>query len=277
MPRNIVWLASYPKSGNTWVRLFLAAYLTDAEDLDLNVLAKVSPSEASRPFFERLGLADFEDTAATYHLRPQVQRAISDETKGLRFLKTHLARASIGTIPTIDDSVTARSVYVVRNPFDVAISMSHFFGISVSEAVDGLLFDQAFLAPNDLECHQFLGSWSGHVGGWLTHAQSPVLRVRYEDLLTDPAGEFAKILTFLRIEVDADRLRRAVDTASFRNAASKERDQGFRERPPTAQTFFRRGESYGFQEEMDPADIAKLRGNLGSVLQTLYPELEGTA
>src|SRR5690348_3224785 len=138
---NIVWLASYPKSGNTWLRAFLANLVANRIDaVPLNELSRYCDDEANPDLFGALAgkpSADLgiDEIAA---LRPQVHAAIAARAQGTRFVKTHNMSGSYDGHALHNWQVSAGAIYVVRNPLDVAVSMTHHFGIGIDEAIERL-------------------------------------------------------------------------------------------------------------------------------------------
>jgi quercetin dioxygenase-like cupin family protein len=137
---GVVWVASYPRSGNTWIRVFLHALLNvvaGREELDLNTLAEFSTWDIASQWYESLlGKPPDEVTKeAVAAARPMAQRRIADSVDGLVFVKTHAALVKDRGTPTIDMTRTAGAVYVVRNPLDVAISYARHLSMPVARSV----------------------------------------------------------------------------------------------------------------------------------------------
>ena len=135
---NIVWLASYPKSGNTWIRAFLANLVANrSEPVALTDLPKYCEDEARPDLFGMIAGKPSTELSLDeiIALRPQVHALIAANARGSRFVKTHNFAGAMGGQPLHNASVTAGAIYVVRNPLDVAISMTHHFGITLDEAV----------------------------------------------------------------------------------------------------------------------------------------------
>lgn len=272
--RNIVWLASYPKSGNTWVRLFLSNYLSGSPaDFDLNTAARHIISEASLGVFREAGLPPGFSTPDVYRVRPAVQRQVAERTPRLRLVKTHLALTTVGTSPTIVPEITAGALYFVRNPFDVAVSMASFFRISIDDAVEGLLYDRSELPSTDTQVHQLLGSWSLHVASWVGARGIPCRAIRYEDLLADPLTGFGTILRHLNIDVDDEMLRRAVANVAFPNLRRMEAGGGFEENPNSGTVFFRSGTAHDYLNHLSRRQIDRIAAGCRPILERFYPEL----
>jgi len=255
---NIVWLASYPKSGNTWVRAFLANLVADGrEPVTLDELPRYCEDEARPELFSEvagrpsteLGL---DEIAA---LRPQVHALIAARSQGTRLVKTHNYAGRFDGHPLQNMAVTAGAVYVVRNPLDVVVSMKHHFGIGLADAIERLGNDQVATANTDLFVTQFLSSWSLHVQSWADIASDRIVVLRYEDLLSRPAKQFAKAARLIGLGADRKRIERAVRHASFRSLSSMERKSGFVEARDEATHFFREGRMNQWREELTPGQV----------------------
>lgn len=274
MAKNLIWLASYPKSGNTWVRLFLLSYLQDGKkSFGFGDLAKFISSEASNKLFLNTGLKEPMDIKDIYKNRCEVHRTISNNTPKFRILKTHLAKYKYMNFKTINEDVTFKSIYIVRNPFDVCISMASFFKISIDDAISGLLDHNAYLDFDNDQVHQFLGSWELHIKSWAMAKDSPVLIVRYEDMHTDSESTFRKILNFLEIEIKQQQLLDTISTVSFEKMSNKEDIEGFPERPSSTTKFFRKGTPFQFRDIMSQSQMLRLQKPLAPILSSLYPNL----
>jgi hypothetical protein len=245
---GILWLASYPKSGNTWLRAFLANYLADARTpVDINALPDFAYGDMRVNYYVQVSgrsaeTLTWEDINA---LRPQVHRFLAAARPGAVFVKTHTVLTTIKGVPTITPDATLGAIYVVRNPFDVAVSFAHHYGLSIADGVKALCFRALQIEPKPGHILQPVSDWSAHVTSWL---QAPGLRLqllRYEDMLTSPQATFALALDFLQIPRERERLKRAIRHSSFRVLAEQERQAGFVERSQNAERFFRRGGSGG--------------------------------
>ena len=241
---SIVWLASYPKSGNTWVRAFLQNYISDSHKAaDINALDEYFADESKPYWYSRHTDRPLEDLALAdiCQMRETVHLDIADSRQGTVIVKTHNLLGDCDGYPLHNMSVTAGAVYVVRNPLDVVLSISDHFGVSIDEAI-GFMNEDGTATPSDeANVASVLSSWSNHVRTW-THDQGDNLRVvRYEDLLTKPAKAFATIASFLGLGKDPARLKRAIRHSSFDALRKQEKQSGFVERSPNSRRFFRAG------------------------------------
>lgn len=258
---NIVWLASYPKSGNTWIRAFLANLVANRSDpVPLNDLPRYCEDEARPELFSMVagkpstGLSLDEIIA----VRPRVHELIAANARGTRFVKSHNYAGAMGGHPLHNASVTAGAIYVVRNPLDVAVSMTHHFGLTLDEAIERLGNEQVATANDAMFVTQILSSWSVHVKSWADLASERVLVLRYEDLVEKPAKHFAKVARLVGIGQDRARIERAVKHAAFQNLASMEKKHGFVEVSDKATRFFREGRMNQWREAMSREQIKRV-------------------
>lgn len=264
--KSLVWLASYPKSGNTWMRALLANYLRDADvPADINTLGDESLVHAGRRmlFDELVGVEASGLTQATIdRLRPEAYRCLAREAPHDLYVKVHDAwrRTDDGNAMFPAD-ITAGVIYIVRNPLDVAGSFAHHLGVELETAVE-LMCDESFAMSSSTgwigdQLRQHVGTWSEHVRSWQDDSGLPCHVVRYEDLHRDPERVFAEVIRFCRLPRNADRIRKAVAFSSFAELRRQERAHGFCERPPGAlDEFFRHGRVDDWRAGL-PAGLAR--------------------
>lgn len=275
---SILWLASYPKSGNTWLRAFLANYLAEeAGAFDINRLPEFSFSDARRTYYaQAAGVARFDgDGPAAARLRPAVHRLLAAARPGRVFVKTHFLFGTVDGVSTICREVTEGAVYVVRNPLDMVVSFADYYGLSVDNAIRATAFPALDLKPGAETVRQRIGDWSSHVRSWTRSAGLRRLVIRYEDMLTTAATTFAKVVAFLGLASDDARLRRAIEASSFSSLAGQEAARGFIERSGSARRFFRRGTAGGWREVLSPAQVAAVINRHRPVM-TEFGYLDGT-
>jgi Sulfotransferase domain len=261
---NIVWLASYPKSGNTWLRAFLANLIANRVDpLRPDEIRDYTDSEARADRFTAAAgrpntQLSAEEIAA---LRADVHASIAQQAQGTRLLMTHNFCGSFDGYPTFNWAVTAGAVYVVRNPLDVAVSMTHHFGLTLDEAIERLGDDRVASVNDDLFVSHFIGSWSTHVAGWADmagRAPGKVIVLRYEDLLEKPAKHFAKAAKLLGLGQDKPRIERAVRHTSFQTLASLEQKHGFVEAVDEKTRFFFKGRANQWRDTLSREQVQRI-------------------
>jgi Sulfotransferase domain len=261
---KIVWLASYPKSGNTWVRAFLHNYIVNAETPhSINSLIDFSVAECAAAFFGPQ--ASSLSTAQVQSLRPAVHEQLTRLHDDLVFVKTHNANLTVHGVPLCTPGVTAGSVFIVRDPRDVAVSYAAFARKNVDEIIEFMADKNAANATDANQVFEHLSSWSRHAVSWA--ASRNRLLVRYEDLLAEPARYFARIIRFIGTgEVEAERLKRAIDFSSFDRLAGQEAVEGYRA-AGGAKTFFRAGRAGQWHEQLTREQIARIEAAHGEIMQ----------
>ncbi len=261
---SLYWLASYPKSGNTWMRILLTNYLRNAhEPADINDLEGGPIASARGVFDDHVGIeaSDLtQDEIERYrpyvyeHLSYAHQKVLAkNPTLAPPFLKVHDAYTYTAEgIPLLSKTATAGVVYILRNPLDVVVSFAHHCHQSLETTVQHMADPSYTFVDNPTKLHtqlrQKLLSWSGHVTSWLGEPDLRVLVVRYEDLLADTASEFRRVLEFANLKVEAERLARAVKFSSFSQVQAQEAKHGFKEKMPKATKFFRSGKAESWRD-----------------------------
>ena len=258
---SILWLASYPKSGNTWLRAFLANFLTGAKTpFPINELSDFTASDIRAGYWEEVAQRPLHemDDAALHQLRPRVHRYLAELRPDTTLVKTHNALITYDGIPTITPEVTAGAIYVVRNPLDVVVSFSHHQGVTIEDAVSQICDTNNHMVTAGRSVFQILGTWQNHVFSWLQAPGLTVHLVRYEDLLADPQRHFGIIAGFLGLKPSQEELARAIRFASFRKLKDQEESNGFRERSPRNPSFFREGRRDGWREVLSPEQVERI-------------------
>jgi hypothetical protein len=255
---NFYWLASYPKSGNTWMRILLTNYLRNtSEPADINK-AKYSTIASSRIWFDEWAGIESSalDDSSIERLRPGVYRCMAREEQETIYMKVHDAWSRVdcgeGMFPA---DITGGVVYILRNPLDMATSCAHHWGVSVEEATDNLCNPDFGLARSlggmADQLSQHMGSWSGHVLSWIDESELPVHLIRYEDMHRDPETFFGNVVRFCGLPWDAERVRKAVAFSDFSELQRQESANGFKERSLRSPgPFFRRGQVGSWREEL---------------------------
>jgi hypothetical protein len=253
MAANIVWLASYPKSGNTWLRAFLLHLFTNAQERrPLDELAAMSTFDSAVMHFNaaagEVRPAWTEEETAAW--RGRAQRELAKRFAATSFVKTHSAFVTWRGHPMFDMSVTAGAIYIVRNPLDVVASVAAAVGDPLDEIVT-MMNTAGFVWPASRpQVPQLIGSWSENVTSW-TAQPNPALHVmRYEDMVERPHDTFAALAAFLKLDPPAERLERALRLSSFDSLREGEEAAGFQERGVSQQRFFRSGRVGGWRDEL---------------------------
>ena len=287
------YLASYPKSGNTWCRVFItelrrlagldsteatAAAQQEEQELRLNRDLATGSIVSSRHWLDdQLGI-DSSDLswAELDKVRGRVghQRALYAEC--LRYHKVHDAFVSPDSAgrQVVPVEGCRGAVVVMRHPADVAVSLSHFFSWPLERCVAFLLNEQAGLCRSSKrggqQVRQFMGTWASHVHSWLDQQKIPTLMLRYEDLLAEPQLQFSRLARFLELPAEPELIAEAIRNTSFQTLQAKEeKEGGFSERPDGCERFFRSGRSGEGCEQLTFEQLAQLEEAFESTLNRL--------
>jgi hypothetical protein len=262
VPQNIVWIASYPKSGNTWIRVFVHNLLKELagksdEPHDINRLHEHTGWEFGAKPFERVLGKPFAQAShrELAEARPAAQSLLASSRPGPILVKTHLCLGHEFQVPTINIDVTLAVIYVVRNPLDVAISFSHHLNKPIDATIADLATHNFTIPSRRRHIYEPMGTWSQNVGSWVGLVSRPVLVMRYEDMLTNPTRVFGRLAKFLRLSPSEAQLKAAIEKSSFAELNRQEIERGFNERPPMAKMFFREGRAGQWREVLSKEQI----------------------
>lgn len=266
-PKGIVWLASYPKSGNTWMRVYLYHLMRLMNGLpraenDLHALDKASTYEARLVglFEEMLGKPLPE--ASRYEvalIRPQVHAAIVQRTDSISLVKTHAALGQLGNLPTHNLAVSCGTIYIVRDPRDIAISLAAHNGSTIDAAITDMETPSHGTQNSRDAAFEVWGSWSENALSWTDKPHKAVLVVRYEDMLGDPTPTFTAVAEHLRQKPTPEQVAEAIALSSFKELQEAEIAVGdFRERSERADRFFREGRAGEWREKLSPAQVERI-------------------
>jgi hypothetical protein len=263
---KIIWLASYPKSGNTWMRAVLTNYLRNTDHpVDINDLDGGPVAGARDLFDEQVGLesSDLTPEEILAH-RPQVYEGLAADATSTLFLKIHDACIQLANNQwLVSAQATQSAVYILRNPFDVAISFAHHNNASFERTIQNMANPNYVLGERpghiDLQMRQLLLSWSAHVCSWVDQKIFPVHAMRYEDMLHDSETTFRAAFQFMGFEEEPDRLNRALKFSNFKLLQEQEEAHGFNERSSRAESaFFRKGEAGGWRSVLTAGQVDQI-------------------
>jgi len=256
---RIIWLASFPKSGNTWMRAYLHNLLRDpSQAYDINRLGEFSYSDSTIHFYKTyLGSKPPQEwtNEEIMDTRWKAQRDISRMSVDDVFVKTHNAHVEYDGKPMIHMDLTAGAIYVVRNPLDVCISFADHYGSTIDEAIKVMNDITSGTPTGDQLVFEIHKNWSTHVLSW-TNQPGPWLHViRYEDMLKKPLVSFSRVARFLGLNPERARIERAIQASSFESLRAQEDQKGFRERSYKAEKFFRVGKAGQWRTALSKAQI----------------------
>lgn len=258
---NIVWVASYPKSGNTWIRAFLFNLINNNEIRSaINKFSEVCDNESNRKYYLPF-IKDEENLSASYFasLRRSVQRDIARRSSSSVFLKTHNFMGSYDGHALQDPDIASAVIYIVRNPLDIAFSISHHYQMSIQEVISFIGHEDTFIDMSDSNVGSFIGSWSTHVESWTTGMEKHprYCIIRYEDLLSNPVKVFKKVAKLVGA-TDIKTIKSAVAKSQFGQLKQQEAKFGFVENPSQSNRFFRLGTANQWRQLMSNEDVQRI-------------------
>jgi len=219
----IYWIASYPKSGNTWVRAFLTSLITNGARTDSGKLPEIIHDDNLARFYQPFlnKPVSAASNAELAMVRPRVHRALARKAQNFLLLKTHSMLGTHRGTPTVTFDVTAGALYLVRNPLDVAVSYGRHPHLSVDDAIAAMNQPQREAARVPDRSYELSGSWSENVISW-TKPHDRVLVLRHEDVLVDPLVQFRRVAQLLKMDASDEQLKRALDdTRTLSGATGK--------------------------------------------------------
>ena len=230
----IIWIPSYPKSGNTYLRSFLSSYYYSKEGkFDFNLLLNINQ-------FPSLRYSDIK----SYTYVDAAKNWINNQKKffnkeQLFFLKTHNSLEEYFGYKFTNSLETLGAIYIVRDPRNIITSMCNHFSMNFNEAYNRMIDQNASLSrkneDGDLSNFSFLGSWSNHYRSWKNNFEFKTLIIKYEDLEKDAYNEFWKILTFIedltgkKEPINKKKFINSLNSTNFSNLKQKEKLYGFKE------------------------------------------------
>lgn len=265
---SIIWLASYPKSGNTWTRTFILNLLRNpSEPIDINELSLFSTGDSRVVAYEKAGGKPLSQMSGREiaALTPKVHEGYTKISPDSVFVKTHTAFGNVFGTPLITMKYTAGAIYIIRNPLDVVISLADHMGFDIDGGIRLLNNPKGMIgspksAPTgqDAQIEQLLGSWSDHVTSWLPFDRRYFHLMRYEDMLDKPEETFGGLAHFLGLNPPKKRLEKAIEFSSFKTVRKLEEEKGFREQSDKNERFFRVGKAGQWKDVLTDKQVDKI-------------------
>lgn len=258
--KKIIWISSYPKSGNTFLRILLSTYFFSFDGIfNQKFLDKIK--EYPRDFFELALENSIEKELVSWD---EKYRKISSNNYDYIFLKTHLANVKINnSTRLIKDNFTKCILYIYRDPRNIVTSLSEFFNIKIEQAIEYITKKNNIIFSDHKNLKLSKGftpilDWESNFLSYEIDAKNiPTVFIKYENLVNNTQSEFVKILKFLKkfinFEINLEKIARILESTKFNNLINIEKNEGFREKTKMGvkmekTQFFSKGISRNYRE-----------------------------
>jgi len=275
----IIWLASYPKSGNTWVRYFLASLIYSNQGKSgLDKLGYIM-QYPKRDQFEKL-VTNFEDFNQIKKNWINSQNQINSDNS-VKIFKTHHTLCTLGEDNFTDEKNTLGAIYIVRDPRNVISSILYHFNLSsTEEALNFIMEEKKFIGNMKNKINYplltLIGSWKTNYNSWKNIGKNFLL-VRYEDLILNPNTEFGKIANYISniigIKFSPEQIKNSIEESSFKNLRNIEDKNGFIESiedlKKNKKKFFNLGPKNNWKKSLEKKFIDKIENTFNNEMKEL--------
>ena len=269
----IFWIASYPKSGNTWLRTMISAYYYSKDGIfDQSLLKNIGQFPEKRHF------VDFnynqENVTDTTRFWIKSQEKINADKK-IRFFKTHNTFGKLNNFDFTNKQNSAGCIYIARDPRNVITSLKNHYEMNHETSLKWMtnsknyIYDIRNVKEDGYSDFQFISSWSMNYKSWRTQKKIPIKIILYEDLLRETYVVFKDIIKFInktlniKEEINKDKLKNSVNSTYFNKLKSDEKKNGFVEAVPSKKNdekipFFNLGPDNEWRKILDKDQQLKL-------------------
>ena len=273
----IIWIASYPKSGNTWIRFFLLSLLSNSKvDVTLKDLHNIKQFP-SKSLFKKFDInTNFKNSNEISKYWLEAQKKINSDNK-VRFLKTHNAFCKINENVFTNNDNTLGTIYIVRDPRNIISSINnHFNHENINISLEFML-DEYKGTGSEKILPQLISSWKTHYNSWKQMKKNYLL-IKYENLINSPFSEFKKISIYLEKffgnKISDEKLESAIKLSSFERLKNIEEEKGFSESVVNEKTgsknkFFFLGPKNNWQELIDEKTVYQINKKFKKEMEEL--------
>ena len=275
---KIIWISSYPKSGNTWMRYFIANYFFNNIRInDPNIIKKIKAfpnTEILRKISSKDEIIDNPYDISKYWIKSQ--ELIKIANGNICFLKNHNALANIKNHPFTNETHSLSCIYIIRDPRDVVVSYAKYKNMNYDRAIKDICCKELLYTLS--KKHVFprvdiLGSWKYHFLSWKNGMNKmPKIFVKYEDLINDSYGNFYKVIDFLSkilgFKINTEQIEFSIKCSSFKNLKKFENKMGFFENESKSD-FFRSGKVGNWKNELSISQIKHIETEFKSEMKLL--------
>ena len=270
MHKNI-FLASYPKSGNTWLRSIIGNFYNFEKEFSLNDLKSIPLLSIKKHFNEFQNKVYINNNELHFDWISQniikCQNLLNNKPNHLNIFKTHSARHKNFT----NETVNAGFICIVRDPRDIIVSLKNFSGKEIDKTIDEFLFSKSLMITTN-GAQELLSTWELNVQSWLNYKSVPSLIIKYEDLKLNPKEIILNIKEFLNkihsfhINLNNKDIDKIVENTNFNNLKKLEDKNGFDEATIHSK-FFRSGTSNQWKYVLTNTQVNLIEKNLKSLMR----------
>ncbi len=275
----IVWLASYPKSGNTLLRSILSSYFFSNDGkFNFENLYQITQF----PLLEHFTSIDVDlnEDKAIFKNSINAQNFINKEKGKVKFFKTHSSFSKIDDYNFTDLQNTLGVIYIVRDPRNVVTSLAHHYDLSMDEAIDTMIDEKKFMSRTDKNAEVFAGSWNFNYNSWKNlEKHKKYFLIKYEDLITNKKSIILKVFKFLnslgmKLDIDMVKLNKVIKTTEFEQMKMMEQKETFTEAMIDEQTgkrkiFFNLGPNNDWRVNLDNKNKEKIEKTFSKEMEEL--------
>ena len=266
----IIWLSSYPKSGNTWLRSLLASYYFSKEgDFNFNLLKNIDQFPSFNHFkdYDKI----FLNPTDTAEFWIEEQKKINSDRK-IKFFKTHNALCKINKNSFTDSNNTLGAIYIIRDPRNVITSVANHYELNLDQAFEFMTTEQKAIIQkkeNSYVGFVALFSWVFHQASWVNNKLFPTLVIRYEDLQNETYLTFKKVINFInnlnksKSYFKREKAKKSIQSCDFERLKKLETNEGFNESSISKKdnsriNFFKLGKDNDYKKLLNKDLITKM-------------------
>ena len=275
----IIWLASYPKSGNTWIRFFINSLLyTEEGKGDLINIANIRAFPKPEQFINLVkNVNDIKEVSKNWTM---AQRILNLDKK-IKFIKTHNILCRLNGHHFTDLSNTLGVIYIVRDPRNIVTSIKYHFQLDTLEnAKDFIIFENTINGDKNSDQNpmpSIIGSWKTHYNSWKKFPKN-LLILNYDKILLNPKKEFLKVKKFLerilKLKINENKFNYTVENCKFEKLQEIEQSEGFIESVVDKNTgqkkkFFNMGPKNNWKTHIDKKIKDEIENNFREEMKEL--------